>query len=64
MPKEDFYLSDQVQGDGREPDLVIAWGVTDFPQVLINGQRTDRSGLNRMIATLRKARNQVFGPDE
>lgn len=64
MPREDFYYSNQVEGDGQKADLIVAWGVTDSPQVLINGMRTDRSGLNRLIATLRKARNQVFGPDE
>lgn len=64
MPKEDFYFGNQVEGDGQEPDLVVAWGVTDFPQVLINGMRPDRSGINRLIATLRKARNQVYGVDE
>lgn len=64
MPKEEFYIGSQVAGDGQKPDIVVSWGTTEYPQVLINGMRSDRAGINRLIATLRKARNQVFGPDE
>ena len=64
MPKENFYYTGQVEGDGRDPDLVVSWGVTDVPQVLFNGVPVDRSGINRLIVTLRRARNQVYGADE
>lgn len=63
MPKEKFYFSGQVENDGREQDLTIAWGQTPYPQVLVNGHPVDRSGLNRLIATLRRARDQVYGVD-
>lgn len=64
MPKENFYDSHtRVEGDGFPPDLVVAWGL-EFPEVSINGIPYDRSGLNRLIKTLRKARNQTYGMDE
>jgi hypothetical protein len=62
MPKEKFYGIGAVEGD--EPDITVSWGVTDEPQVLLNGKRYDRSGLNRLIGTLRRARDQVYGSDE
>lgn len=61
MPKETFYCTGQ--GDGSGPDLTVAWGETPVPQVLINDQPMDRSGLNRLIASLRRARDQVYGAD-
>lgn len=61
MPHEKFYAPDTVEGG--EPHLVVAWGVTDTPQVAVNGVPYDRSGLNRLIATLRRARDRVHGPD-
>lgn len=64
MPKERFYFSGQVEDDGREPDLIVAWGETPTPQVLINGHPVDRSGLNRLIRALRRARDGVFGADD
>lgn len=64
MPKESFYDSKtRVEDDGLPPDLVITWG-NEQPSVEVNGVAYDRSGLNRMIATLRKARNQTYGQDE
>jgi hypothetical protein len=62
MPKENFYGEGAVDGD--KPDVVVEWGITAHPQVLINGKRFDRSGINRLIHTLRKSRNVVYGPDE
>lgn len=64
MPKENFYdSSTRVEGDGLPPDLTVTWGI-DQPEVKVNGIVYDRSGLNRLIAALRKARNQTYGPDE
>ena len=63
MPKENFYDSNRVHGDGLPPNLVVAWG-EDQPEVTINAIHYDRSGLNRLISTLRKARNQTYGADE
>lgn len=63
MPAEKFYLCDQVENDGRIPDVTVAWGSTPEPQVLVNGCATDRSALNRLISVLRKARDRVHGPD-
>lgn len=64
MPSEKHYHSGQVENDGRGPDLTISWGEAPIPQVLINGNGVDRSSLNRLIANLRRARDQVFGTDE
>lgn len=64
MPKENFYdSSTRVEGDGLPPDLVVAWGSSQ-PEVTINKIGYDRSGLNRLIAALRKARDQTYGRDE
>lgn len=63
MPKEKFYWTGQVENDGRGPDLTVAWGETPVPQVLVNDEPMDRSGLNRLIASLRRARDQVYGAD-
>lgn len=63
MPKENFFDSTRVEGDGNPPDLVVAWG-TDDPKVTINTIVYDRSGLNRLISTLRKARDRTYGRDE
>lgn len=63
MPKESFYDSARVEGDGLPPDLAVTWGDTQ-PEVKVNDIAYDRSGLNRLIATLRKARNQTYGSDE
>lgn len=64
MPKENFYdSSTRVEGDGLPPDLVVAWGESQ-PKVMVNGIAYDRSGLNRLIGALRKARNQTYGADE
>jgi hypothetical protein len=63
MPKEKFYDSTRIDGDGLPPDIIVAWGNSQ-PEVTINGIVYDRSGVNRLISTLRKARNQTYGPDE
>jgi hypothetical protein len=64
MPKENFYdSSTRIESDGLPPDLVVAWGESQ-PKVTINGIGYDRSGLNRLIGSLRKARNQTYGVDE
>lgn len=63
MPKEKFYDSTRIDGNSLPPELEIAWGLAQ-PQVTINNIAYDRSGLNRMISVLRKARNQTYGADE
>lgn len=63
MPKEKFYFSGQVENDGRAPDITVSWGEAPQPQVLINGNAADRSGLNRLIRALRRARDQAYGQD-
>ena len=62
MPSEKFYRQDS--NPDSKPDLTVAWGDGLPPQVLINGNVYDRSGLNRLIRSLRRARNQVYGVDE
>lgn len=61
MPSEKFYYTGQVENDGRGPDLVVAWGGSE---VYINGQSIataqDVSGLNRLIRSLRRARDHVL----
>ena len=67
MPKEKFYESEyehpKVQGDDNEPDLTVQWG--DEPPY-IKGAMTlnSRSAINRLIRSLRRARNQQFGKDQ
>lgn len=64
MPKENFYdSSTRVEGDGLPPELVVSWGENQ-PQVTINEIAYDRSALNRLISTLRRARNQTYGADK
>lgn len=63
MPKEKFYFSDQAEGDGRSPDVTVAWGERDTC-IYINDLRVDRSAVNRLIRVLRKARDQVYGADD
>ena len=64
MPKECFYESStRVEGDGFPPDLTVTWGMGQ-PEVKVNNIPYDRSGINRLIASLRKARNQTYGADE
>jgi len=64
MPSEKFYRPTATPDD--QPDLVIAWGTgneTGPPQVLVNDTTYDRAALNRMIRSLRRARDQAYGPD-
>jgi hypothetical protein len=64
MPRESFWNPAKVEGD--PPDLTVAWGweKPGAPEVMVNDMPMDRSGLNRLIGTLRRARNQVYGADE
>lgn len=63
MPAEKFYDSDtRVEGDGLPPDLIVAWGGNQ-PAVTVNGVAYDRSGLNRLIAALKRGRDSMFGAD-
>lgn len=64
MPKENFYWSGQVEGDGREPDLTVTWHEDAHPiGVRLNGHIMDRAGLNRLIKALRRARDYTYGAD-
>ena len=70
MPAEKFYFSDQVEDDGREPDLVVGWGhnlagdkrgasIRMGDQDVCIATSDDHSGLDRMIATLKRVRRHV-----
>ncbi len=76
MPKEVFYPTDP-DHDGPNPRVEVAWHKSYAPAVWVTALHTmpdgvvvpigidlDRSGLNRLIKTLRKARDQVHGADE
>lgn len=64
MPKETFWnAATAVENDGvSEPVLTVTWGRE--PDVHLNGVGFDRSGINRLIRVLRKARDQTYGHDE
>lgn len=74
MPKESFYSPDVVEGEVVEfahaRAFNVAWGrpgdADEIPHgiYVAGGVRLDRSGVNRLIATLRRARNAVYGADE
>lgn len=73
MPKEKFYFGTQVESDGQAPDVTVSWGHGEFTRltprsqpalhVLVNDLSVDRSGINRLIKVLRKARDQTYGED-
>lgn len=62
MPAEKFYPATAVENDGSEPTLTVGWG-GDTPAVTLNGVESDRSGINRLIDVLVRARNATFGAD-
>jgi len=69
MPAEKFYPSTAVENVPSD-HIEVAWH-RDYPGVyvtmIIGGTASaidmERSGLNRLINTLRKARNQTYGKD-
>lgn len=61
MPKESFWSPTQIEGE--QPELTITWGTTPTPGVYLNNREIDRSGLNRLITALRRARDSVHGAD-
>lgn len=65
MPKETFWNSaTAVENDGvSEPVLTVTWGA-EQPGVYLNGIEFDRSGSNRLIRTLRRARDATYGADD
>ena len=76
MPKETFYPVDP-DHDGPDERLEIAWHrevydtvwatmcITREDGVVVPvAIQLDRSGVNRLIKTLKKARDQTFGADE
>ena len=64
MPKETFWdSSTAVEGDESEPILTVGWGSDNPPSLTLNDVEFDRSGINRLIQTLVKARNATFGLD-
>lgn len=70
MPADKFYPSAAIEGQPSD-HLEIAWH-RDYPGVhatLVIGKSAsgidlDRSGINRMIRTLRRARDATYGADE
>ena len=70
MPKEKFYLSGQLEGDGNPPDFAVSWG-TDHEgdsTTLISGpdekpyiiaKPNDTAGLSRLIKALTRARTHM-----
>lgn len=65
MPKEAFYDSSkafEVRVDA-EPVFLLTWG-GESPAVLVNGVEFDRSAVNRLIRSLRRARDQTYGSDD
>jgi hypothetical protein len=63
MPKETFWDSPTaIEGDDSQPVLTVEWH-GDNPGVYLNGVHFDRSGVNRLIRVMRKARNQTDGKD-
>lgn len=70
MPKEKFYLSGQIEGDGNPPDFAVSWG-TDHEgdsTTLISGpdekpyiiaKPNDTAGLSRLIKALTRARTHM-----
>lgn len=63
MPKETFWdSSTAVEGDDSQPVLTVEWH-GDEPGVTLNGVRFDRSGVNRLIRVMRRARNQTYMKD-
>lgn len=70
MPAEKFYPPTAVEGQDGD-HLAIAWGgrspsvVIDLKVAGLNGGfPLDRSGINRMIRALRRARDATYGADE
>lgn len=65
MPKETFWNSaTAVENDGvSEPVLTVTWH-GDTPATYLNGIEFDRSGINRLIRTLRRARDATYGADD
>ena len=69
MPAEKFYPQTAVEDEPSDL-LELAWH-REYPGVyltmLVSGVGSaielDRGGLNRLIGSLRKARNQTFGKD-
>jgi len=71
MPAEKFYPTAAVEGEPSD-NLEVAWH-RDYTGVYLtlvtatgsaHAVDLDRSGLNRLIKTLRKARDQTHGRDE
>lgn len=66
MPKESFFNSGDSPETSAEYErlgLHIKWGDKE-PKVTVGHVTMEWSGLNRMIRTLRKARDQTYGAPE
>lgn len=68
MPTEKFYDPRSVDGDPLMEDssFVVRWGPEQpagYPVDVANISM-DRAGINRLIRTLRRARDFAFGADE
>lgn len=71
MPAEKFYPSTAVEGEPPSELLTIRWGQENAGVAAlleVDGVggliALDRSGINRLIKTLRRARDATFGADE
>lgn len=75
MPAEKFYAPDVIEGEQVEfahgRAFTACWGKPggtsdDAPHgaIWVAGVPLDRSGTNRLIRTLRRARDTVYGRDE
>ena len=68
MPKETFWdAANAVENDGvSEPVLTITWSTPGTPGhgTRLNDVDFDRSGINRLIRTLRRARDATHRADE
>lgn len=64
MPASKFYPIGSVEGD--DPFLYVGWANpgNSLTGVTVNAVELDRSGLNRLIRDLRRARDATYGKDE
>lgn len=68
MPKEKFFETGKYPRTKDEYEngsfLTVTWGDKQPRSVSINGADVEWQGVNRIIAVLKKARDQSFGQPE
>lgn len=68
MPKETFFPTGVYPTTKQEYEeqscLTVSWGKERPFVVVVNGADIEWQGVNRMIAVLKKARDQAFGTPE